>query len=297
MPLVATPNSDRPALGILLMCSAYVMFALLDSSAKWLVLIGLSVTQVAFVRYLGHFMISIALIGRGGFSLGRFRTDKPVLVVLRGILLMLTTLLNIMALKHLPLTLTSTIMFLAPILVCALSGIFLQERVGIWRWSAIVVGFLGVLIAIRPFGVEFHPAVLLSLAGVTTFSFYTILTRKLAGIVAIQTQQFYSGLVGTMVLLPFGVWTWQTPDKVIGWVVLLMTPLFGWMGHESITRAHGFAEASMLIPFSYTFIVWMTAASYLIFHQLPDQRTLLGAAIVITAGLVIWFRERKRIRS
>lgn len=281
--------------GIGLMCLAYLLFALLDSSAKWLVLAGLSVLQVSLVRYAGHFLISTVLICRGGLSLGRFRTSKMPLVVLRGVLLMLTTVLNFMALRYLPLTLTSTIMFSAPIIVCALSGVFLGERVGVWRWSAIVAGFLGILIAIRPFDAEFHPAVLLSLSNVTLFAFYTLLTRKLAGVVAIQTQQFYTGLVGTLVLLPFGVWSWQIPETSTEWLILLLTPLFGWLGHECITRAHGFAEASMLTPFSYSFIIWMTALSYLVFHHPPDLWTLLGAAVVIVAGLVIWFRERRRI--
>ena len=281
--------------GILLMCLAYLLFAMLDSSAKWLVLAGLSVLQVSLVRYAGHFLISTVLICRGGLSLSRFRTPMMPLVVLRGVLLMLTTVLNFMALRYLPLTLTSTIMFSAPIIVCALSGVFLGERVGVWRWSAIVAGFLGILIAIRPFDAEFHPAVLLSLSNVTLFAFYTLLTRKLAGVVAIQTQQFYAGLVGTLVLLPFGVWSWQIPESSQEWLILLLTPLFGWLGHECITRAHGFAEASMLTPFSYSFIIWMTALSYLVFHHPPDRWTLLGAAVVIVAGLVIWFRERRRI--
>ena len=295
MPIAATSNSDRPSLGIALMCVAYMMFALLDSSAKWLVLAGLSAIQVSFVRYAGHFLISTALIGRGGLSPDRFRTDRPFLVVLRGVLLMLTTVLNFLALGYLPLTLTATIMFSAPVIVCALSGVFLGERVGIWRWSAIVVGFVGILVAIRPFDAEFHPAVLLSLANVTLFAFYTLLTRKLAGVVATETQQFYAGLVGTLVLLPFGIWLWRTPATAAEWLVLLLAPLFGWLGHECITRAHGFAEASMLTPFSYSFILWMTALSYLVFHQLPDRWTILGAAVVIVAGLVIWFRERRRM--
>ncbi len=296
MSLIVTPKSDRPTLGILLMCSAYLMFALLDSSAKWLALAGLSALQVAFIRYLGHFMISLALIGRGGLTLTRFRTGRPVLVVVRGVLLMLTTVLNFMALQYLPLTLTATIMFSAPIIVCALSGVWLKEQVGIWRWSAILIGFIGILMAVRPFGVEFHPAALLSLANVTLFAFYTILTRKLAGEVPTQTLQFYAGLVGTIVLLPLGIGSWHMPANALGWWVLWVTPLLGWVGHECITRAHGFAEASMLTPFSYSFIVWMTASSYWVFHQPPDLWTLLGAAVVIVAGLVIWFRERRRLQ-
>ena len=296
MSLDARPRSDQPLSGIALMCASYFMFAVLDSSAKWLVLGGISALQVSFVRYAGHFLISLLLIGQGGLRFSRFRTRRPALVILRGVLLMLTTVLNFMALRYLPLTLTSTIMFSAPIIVCALSGVVLGERVGIWRWSAIVAGFSGILIAIRPFDAEFHPAVLLSLANVTLFAFYTLLTRKLAGVVATGTLQFYAGLVGTLGLLPFGFWFWVTPSSGMEWVILLLTPLFGWLGHECITRAHGFAEASVLTPFSYSFIIWMTLFSFLVFNQPPDRWTLLGAFIVIVAGLVIWFRESRKWR-
>ena len=295
MSLDARPNSDQPLLGIILMCLSYLMFAVLDSGAKWLVLAGISVLQVSLVRYAGHFLISMLLIGRGGMTLSRFRTRRPFLVVLRGALLTLTTVLNFMALEYLPLTLTSTIMFSSPVIVCALSGVFLGERVGIWRWSAIAAGFLGILLAVRPFGAEFHPAVFLSLANVTLFAFYTLLTRKLAGVVATQTLQFYAGLVGTVGLLPFGLTVWQSPTSGMEWLVLMLTPVFGWLGHECITRAHGFAEASLLTPYSYSFIIWMTLSNYLVFNQPPDQWTLLGAAVVIAAGLVIWFRERGRL--
>ncbi len=278
------------------MCLTYFMFATLDSAAKLLLLAGMSALQAAFVRYAGHFLISAVVIGRGGMSWDRFRSKRPVLVVLKGALLAFTTVLNFTALRYLPLTLTSTIMFSAPIIVCALSGVFLGERVGIWRWSAVLAGFLGILVAIRPFSVEFHPAVLLSLANVTLFAFYTLLTRKLAGEVAIATQQFYAGLVGTIILLPFGIWSWQTPSSVIEWLLLSVIGLAGWIGHECITRAHGYAEASMLTPYSYTFIIWMTMSSFLIFDHPPNRWTIVGAIIVIVAGLVIWFRERPHLR-
>lgn len=290
--LAVTPPSRRPLLGISLMLLAYLCFSLLDSSVKWLSIGGMAALQLAFVRYAGHFVITLLLISRGGIGLDRFGTDRVGLVVLRGLLLMLSTAFNFWALRFIPLTLTSTIMFMAPIIICALSGPMLGERVGKWRWMAIVAGFVGVTIAIRPFDAAFHWAVLLSLSNTLCFALYAILTRKLAGQVATDTQQLYSGLVGTVVLLPFGLLAWQWPQSPLEWVLLSLLGFFGWLGHEFLTRAHGFAEASTLTPFTYVFIIYMTVSSYLVFNQPPDRWTLAGAFIVVSAGLLIWFRER-----
>lgn len=290
--LEITPRSSRPLLGISFMLLTYLCFALLDASAKWLSLAGLATLQVAFMRYVGHSVITLLLISRGGLDIARFGTGHPRLVILRSVLLMCSTVLNFLALRYIPLTLTSTIMFAAPILVCALSGPLLGEQVGKWRWLAIAVGFIGVLVAIRPFDASFHWAVLLSLANICCFALYAILTRKLSGQVATDTLQLYSGLVGSVVLMPFAITFWQWPTSAMEWWLLIALGFFGWLGHEFLTRAHGFAEASVLTPFTYVFIVYMTILSYLVFDQPPDGWTLAGAAIVIAAGLVIWFRER-----
>ncbi len=274
------------------MLAAYLFFSCIDVSAKWLALAGLPALQLSFMRYAGHFGISLVVIGRGGIALNRFASHKMPLVVLRGVLLMASTVLNFIAVRYLPLTLTSTILFSAPIMICALSRPLLGERVGIWRWSAIVVGFCGVVVAIRPFGESFHWATLLSLTGAFCFAMYAILTRKLSGVVASDTMQFYSGLVGTLALVPFAVLEWQNPATGLDWAVMLLLGFFGWMGHELLTRAHGFAPAATLTPFGYAFIVYLAVWSYFIFDHLPDAWTLAGAAIVVAAGLFIWLRER-----
>ena len=291
--IAATPNTDRPMLGITFMLLTYLLFSFLDASVKWLAIAGLPALQIAFMRYAGHFVISLLLILKGGLSFSRFDADNLGLVILRGLLLMLSTVFNFFALRYLPLTLTSTIMFSAPIIVCALSGPMLGERVGIWRWLAIVAGFIGVMVAVRPFDETFHWAVLLSITNVTFYSLYKILTRKLSGKVAIDTLQFYAGAVGTFVLLPFAIYSWQMPSHPMDWALLAVLGFFGWSGHELLTRAHGHAEASILTPFTYVFIVYMTAWSYLVFDHAPDVWTIAGAVIVIASGLFIWLRERK----
>lgn len=274
------------------MLAAYFFFSCIDVSAKWLAIAGLPALQLAFMRYAGHFAISLVLIGRGGFTLNRFSSKRLYLVVLRGVLLMASTILNFIAVRYLPLTLTSTILFSAPIMICALSWPLLGERVGIWRWSAIIIGFCGVVIAIRPFGESFHWAAILSLTGAFCFAMYAILTRKLSGIVASDTMQFYSGLVGTLVLVPFAVLEWRNPAAGFDWTIMILLGFFGWIGHEFLTRAHGLAPASTLTPFGYAFILYLTVWSYFIFGHLPDAWTMTGAATIIGAGLFIWLRER-----
>ena len=161
------------------------------------------------------------------------------------------------------------------------------------RWSAIALGFGGIIIAIRPFDESFHSAVFLSLGGAFSFALYSILTRKLSGLVTADTMQFYSGMVGTVALLPFAILEWQNPSSGFQWLVLVSLGIFGWAGHQMLTNAMSFAPANLLMPFGYSFIVYLTCWSYLVFNELPDGWTIVGAAVIIFAGLLIWARERK----
>ena len=291
------PNQNRPMAGIALMLLAYLSFSCIDTSAKWLALAGIPALQLAFMRYLWHFVISAALIARNGLTLAHFGADRIGLVVARAIALMASTVLNFISVRYLPLTLTSTILFSAPLIICALSGPVLGEKVGVWRWSAVVIGFIGILVAIRPFGASFHWAVFLSLAGAFCFAAYSLMTRKLAGEVSSGTMQLYSGGVGTAVLAPFALVQWQAPAGAVDWLLLVGLGFFGWIGHEFLTRAHGFAPASLLSPFSQVFIIYLGVWSFFIFDTLPDQWTVVGALIISAASMTIWLRERRLARA
>ncbi len=276
------------------MLVAYLIFSFIDTSSKWLALLGLPALQLSFMRYFGHFVISLGLVSRGGFEWNKFACEAPWLVVLRGLLLMVSTILNFYAIRYLPLSLTATILFSAPIIICALSWPLLREKVGMFRWGAIALGFAGIVVAIRPFDESFHWAVLLSLGGAFCFALYSILTRKLSGLVAADTMQFYSGLVGTVALLPFALLEWQNPTNGFQWVILFGLGFFGWAGHQLLTNAMGFAPANLLMPFGYVFILYLTIWSYFLFDTVPDQWTIMGAGIIVLAGLIIWTRERKQ---
>jgi drug/metabolite transporter (DMT)-like permease len=293
----AKENQDLPMAGIALTLFAYLTFSCLDTSAKWLVLAGIPALQIGFMRYALHFVVSAAMVARHGGGLSRFGSDRLGLVLVRAVLLMMSTLCNFVAIRYIPLTLTATIMFSAPIIVTALSGPVLGERVGPWRWGAIVAGFVGVVVAIRPFDADFHWAAFLSLTGAASFAGYQLLTRMLAGKVSSDTMQLYSGFVGTFVLMPFAFTVWQSPATPLDWTLLFGVGLLGWFGHDMLTRAYGMASASVLTPFSYSMMLYLGVWSWMIFDQTPTRPTMIGAAIVMSAGLVIWVRERAAARQ
>lgn len=280
-------------LGIIMVLIAYFLFSFVDTSAKWLGLLGMSALQIAFMRYFSHFVISLGLFGNDGFNWNVIKCEQQFLVILRGACLMLATVANFFAVRYLSLSLTSTILFSTPIIVCALSWPLLKERVGMFRWMAIGLGFIGILIAIRPFDESFHWAVFLSLAGALLFAFYSILTSKLSGIVPANTMQFWSGLVGTVSLLPFALLEWQTPSSSFQWIVLLSLGVFAWAGHQLLTNAMSYAPANLIMPFGYSFILYLMIWSFFVFDELPDHWTILGALVIVLAGLLIWFREKK----
>lgn len=293
MAVIPQSNADLPRLGILMMLVAWFIFSFVDTGAKWLAVAGIPAFQLTFMRYAGHFGISIAMIARGGVTADRFKTDHLWAVVSRAILLVTATLSNFYALQFLTLTVVSAIVFSSPVIVCFLSIYMLGERVGPWRWGAILLGFIGVLIVVRPFGTTFHPAVLLIVYNATALAFYSMMTRKLSGIVAVETMQFYMGLVGTLLMLPFAIWTWVQPETSFGMLVLIALGIFGWAGHQLLTNAHRFGTANQLMPFTYSFLIYVAIWGYLFFGTIPDFWTMIGAMVIMCAGLIIWKREHK----
>jgi drug/metabolite transporter (DMT)-like permease len=292
MAVTAKSNVDLPRLGIMMMLGAWLFFSVVDTSAKWLAVAGIPAFQLAFMRYASHFVISIAVIAKDGVTVDRFKTDHLWQVVSRALLLVSATLSNFYALQFLPLTVASAIMFSSPVIVCFLSISVLKEHVGPWRWGAIILGFIGVLIVVRPFGTTFHPAMLMIVYNATALAFYSIMTRKLSGIVAVNTMQFYMGLVGTVVLLPFAIWTWVQPETTWAMTVLVGLGVMGWGGHQLLTNAHRFGTANQLMPFTYSFLIYVAIWGYFLFGTVPDGITIIGAIVIMGAGLIIWKREQ-----
>lgn len=291
MPAQTRAIEDRRLLGIGFALVAYLLFTILDSSAKWMGLAGLPTQEVVFVRYSVHLvLVLVVFLPRERKAL--ITTRAPLLEIARAACLGSSTVFNFLALLYLPLTTTAAIMFTMPIIICVLSIPLLGEHVGWRRWIAIVVGLMGVLIIIRPGTSAFHPAMLWSLLATTCGAGYSLLTRKLAGVDSTWTQNFYAAAVATACLLPFIFLNWTWPNDWRTWLAFTVIGVAGFVGHLLVTEAHRLAPASVLAPFSYSQILWMTSSSWLVFGQPPDTAVYVGAPIVVGSGLYIWLRER-----
>jgi len=288
-----SPRQDSARFGIALILLAWMLFATVDTTVKWLVLAGFAPFQLAFLRYALSFALTL-LVGAGSGQLfGRVTPRQAWLLFLRAALLVSATVCNFYALRFLSLTVTSAIMFSSPIIVCALSVPLLAEKVGPRRWGAILLGFIGVLAVVRPFGETFHPASLLIVYCATALALFSIITRRLSGEISPQVMQSYMGAMGTLVLLPFAIPTWQNPSQPLDWVLCLLMGISAWAGHEVFARAHLFAPVATLMPFSYSYLGYMAVGSWLVFATLPDTLTVLGAGIIVLSGLIIWRQETK----
>jgi len=199
-------------------------------------------------------------------------------------------------LRYLPLAEGSSITFLAPMFMIMLSFPVLGERPTRPRWLASIVGFIGILILLRPGSAILHPAVLLLIGAAVCNALYQLLTRKLLREVP-HTTLFYSAVVGTVALtfaLPFAL-----PDMRIGLrdiALLFLTGLLAGLGHWFLTRAYMLAPAALLTPFTYLQIVWATAFGYVVFGQHPDGWSAVGMAVIGGSGLLLALHERRRAR-
>ena len=287
------PRVDRPGRGILLMMGAVLCFTGIDTCAKLLVnRHGLPPMEAVFFRYLGHFLLVAAIyLPMEGRTL--LHANRPVLQVVRAGTLAASTLLNFSALKHLPLAVTSAIFFAAPLIVTVLGVFVLAEKVGPRRIAAILIGFVGVLIVVRPGLGALHPAWMLSVGATCCAACYMVMTRVLAGVDSTETSQFYAGMIPVIVIAPLAASVWIMPHGAEAIALCAVIGLFGWLGHQMLVIGHRMAEASTLAPFQYTQIVWMTLSGWVIFGNLPDALVFLGAGIVVASGLYLWIRERQ----
>lgn len=296
MASMVKPVEDRRPFAIGLMIAALFCYTVIDSCAKLMVQAGLPPMEVVFVRYAGQFILVLAFfLPRERRALVKTRNLK--LEVARGLFLLGSTIFNFIAVVYLPLTITSAISFTMPLILCALSIPLLGETVGWRRWLAIGVGFLGVMIIVRPGTEAFHPAVLLSLGTAVCAALYNLSTRRLAGVDSTSAQQFYAAGVATVCVLPFSLGGWVWPTDPLIWGCFVVIGVAALIGHLFITTAHRYAPASVLAPFGYLQIFFMTGASWLVFNQPPDIWIYIGAPIVMASGLYIWLRERQLSKS
>jgi drug/metabolite transporter (DMT)-like permease len=223
------------------------------------------------------------------------RTARPALQLLRGLLLVVSTAFFYLSLKYLPLAEAAAITFIGPVLTTALAGPLLDERVTQRQWLAVSLGFVGVLIIVRPGGGLLRASAVFPLCSALAFSLYQIITRKIAGREHPLTTLFYTAVVGatiTSLTLPLA---WQTPAL---WQVplILVIGLLGGFGHFLLIRAVEHASPTTLAPFSYVQLIFSTVLAFLVFREFPNHGSLLGMLVIVSAGMlaVDWRRMRRK---
>lgn len=283
-------NPRNPILlGVLVMLFGDFMFALNDAMGKWLVT-TLAVGQVFLIRSIGAFAVLGPMIARQG-TRALFEVERPWLQVTRAIITACETAIFYAAVYFLPLADVFSFYMAGPIYVAALSHVLLGERVGWRRWLAILVGFCGVLIILKPSG-ELSIGALFAIAGSLLFAFIIILGRSLRGTsdTTLVTWQVVASLgVGAAIVLVFG--GWRTPTMT-EWGGMLLLGIVSCIAHLLIVRALKLAPAALLAPLHYTLLVWAIILGWLFFGEVPTVRILVGAAIVVLAGLFIVYRQK-----
>jgi drug/metabolite transporter (DMT)-like permease len=278
-------------IGIALMLGTVLAFACLDAMAKYLGT-RMPTLQVVGVRCVSAFLI--ALMFSNPFSRpGMLKTARPGWQLWRASMLLGSTVFNFTAFRYLQLDEAMAILFSTPFLVAILAGPMLGEWVGWRRWTAILVGFSGVLVVVRPGLGGMQWAALFSFGSAVCYAFYNITTRMLSRTDSSETTLFYANLFCCAVMAPVLPFVWMTPPSWFDVVLMVATGVFGAGGHFLLILAHRRAPASVLSPFIYTQIVWASTLGYLVFGNVPSQWTVAGAAIVIASGLYLLNRERK----
>jgi drug/metabolite transporter (DMT)-like permease len=293
----AAASGTRPLRAIGLMCLAWALFACLDTTAKYLgTATELPAAQVIWMRFLGQFLAMVAALGL--IAVPRLLvTSKLKVQLLRSLLLLSSTAFNFLALRHLRLDQTTTIGFLTPLTVAILAGPFLGEWIGWRRAVGTMVGFAGILLALRPGVAELHPAFLFSFGAMLSYAVFSLITRHLAGFDRAEVTLFYSLLAGTVMVAPLALAQWVWPVTSLEWALLLSMGVYGGLGHYVFILAHRYAPASTVAPFLYISLITHSTAGFLVFGQVPDWWTLGGAAIVILSGLYLFQRERATLRA
>jgi drug/metabolite transporter (DMT)-like permease len=278
--------SERPLLGIGLMLLAVLSFTCLDAIAKYGAR-DASVAMLVWGRYAFNLLFMSAFLPWLGVG-GLVRTARPIFQAVRAVMLVLATVSMFMAVKLLPLAETYAISFVSPLIVAALSAPTLGERVGGRQWVAIFAGFAGVLIVIRPGEAALGWVAVYPLLMATFYAIYQIMTRVLRTSDGPVPTLFYTVLVGSLAMSAVLPVFWETPlTETLG--LMAAMGALGLCGQLMLIKALSLAPASLISPFVYTQIIWAGAIGYLVFGDVPDAATLLGALIVVASGTLLLF--------
>ncbi len=289
-------NQSNARLGILLMIATTFVFAAQDGISRHLA--GTyNVLMVVMIRYwfFAAFVMFVASRRNGGIRAAA-KTEQPVLQTTRGLLLAAEICVMVLAFTVLGLVESHAIFTCYPLLIAALSGVVLNERVGWRRWIAIGAGFLGVLIILQPGVRVFSPAALIPLASATMFALYGLLTRYAARKDTTETSFFWTGTVGCVAMTAVGLWFWE-PMTGSDWIWMGVLCITGALGHWLLIRCYEVAEASAVQPFAYLQLVFASAIGITVFGETLEANVAIGAAIVVGAGVFTIWRERVSHRT
>jgi drug/metabolite transporter (DMT)-like permease len=280
-------------LGIILMVFTTLIFALQDGISRYLA--GeYNVLMVVMIRYwfFASFVLVVAYRKAGGIRKAA-ATSQPFLQILRGLVLIVEICVMVAAFTILGLVESHAVFTSFPLLVAALSGPLLGERVGWRRWVAIAIGFVGVLVILKPgFGV-FSPAAIIPLISALLFAVYALLTRYAARKDDANTSFFWTGTVGAAAITLVGVWFWE-PMSSSDWLWMGALCITGVLGHFTLIKCYEVAEASAVQPFAYLQLVFASFLGIFVFGEVLKLNVLVGAIIVVSAGLFTLFRQKQQ---
>ena len=251
---------------------------------------ALPFVEVAWFRaFFGLIIICPFIVKRGGIR--ALYTKKLTMHLIRGVLAVMAMLSGFYAVTVLPLTLVTTLGFSRPLFMIPLAILFLHEVVKMRRWSATIIGFIGILIAIRPSG-DVDPAVLIALFSSFIFAIVMITTKKLSSTEAPTTLMFYQGFLSSLFILPLCLFYWVTPS-LKEFILLFMLAVFGSLSINCTIRALKLADTTIVSPIEYIRIIFASFAGFIIFMEIPSIWTLLGGIIIILSTVYIAFRESR----
>jgi drug/metabolite transporter (DMT)-like permease len=286
------PASSRKLVGIGLMLSAMAVLPFLDAIAKYLGQQGVPVMQIVWARlFFGAFLtmpFALRLAGPRGLI-----PNMPLMHAVRAALMIAATAFFFAGLHYLSIADTLAIFFVQPLIVTMLSPLVLGETVGLRRWSAVIIGFIGTLIIIRPGFQELNPGVFLALGSGASLAIYLLLTRRIAGSAPAMVTTFYTSLMGAIITSVIVLFVWQTPTPE-QWMFFVLLSAIANGGHFLIIRAYDHAEASLLAPLAYTEMIMATIVGWYVFGDFPDMWTFIGVGILIACAIYISWRERVR---
>jgi drug/metabolite transporter (DMT)-like permease len=295
-PSPSPPPTDRILRAILSTIVAMTCFSILNGMSKTLSTSGYPVIEVIWARYFFAFLFMMAMfLPRSGREL--FRIHRLDTQIVRGMLLFMSSYLFFHGVVYLPLATAASISLTSPIVVTALSSRLLGEKVGRHRWAAVAVGFVGALIVVRPGHESFDWHVLLIVASTISSAFYQLFSRRYGQTERPDASATVATIVGTVAATPFLPFEWVMPTT--GWHMAMFVGMgiMAGTGHYFLTIAYSQAPAAVVSPFNYTQLIGAAIMGYVVFHDFPDTWTWVGAAVIISSGLYIGYRERLRYRG